>query len=119
MPRNKKRSSEDVEEIRPALSLSARENQMISLAEKLAEQKLLDGTANSQIIVHYLKLGSSKERIEKEIMERQKDLITAKTKSIESSERIEELFRNAMEVFRGYAGNMNDHDDDDETAEDY
>ena len=66
-------------EIRPALTPEARENQLIYLATELAEQQLRDGTASSQVITHYLKLGSSKEKIEKEILERQKELITAKT----------------------------------------
>ena len=56
----------------------ARENQLIYLATNLAEQQLKDGTASSQVITHYLKLGSTKERIEKEILEKQKELISAK-----------------------------------------
>lgn len=65
--------------MRPALTPEARENQMISLAVDLAEKQLMEGTASSQVITHYLKLGSTKERIEKEILEKQKELIDAKT----------------------------------------
>ena len=56
----------------------------------MAEKQLREGTASSQVITHYLKLGSTKERIEKEILEKQKELIEAKTqnlKSIENSEK--------------------------------
>ena len=90
--------------IRPALSPEARENQMISLAIDLAEKQLMEGTASSQVITHYLKLGSTKERIEKEILEKQKNLIEAKTQSLQSTQRIEELYTKAMEAFKSYSG---------------
>ena len=96
--------------IRPALTPEARENQMISLAIDLAEQQLRDGTASSQVITHYLKLGSTKERIEKEILERQKDLIEAKTQSLQSAKRIEELYADAINAMRSYAGGSENHD---------
>ena len=57
--------------MRPALTPEARENQLISLAVDLAEKQLREGTASSQVITHYLKLGSTKERLEKEILEKQ------------------------------------------------
>lgn len=83
---------------------------MISLAIDLAEQQLRDGTASSQVITHYLKLGSTKERIEKEILEKQKDLIEAKTQSLQSAKRIEELYADAINAMRSYAGGS-DKDD--------
>ena len=97
-------SSESVRKMRPALTPEAREQQLISLAVDLAEKQLLDGTASSQVITHYLKLGSSKERIEKEILEKQKDLITAKTKAIQSTEKIEDLYINAIAAMKRYSG---------------
>lgn len=77
---------------------------MISLAINLAEQQLRDGTASSQVITHYLKLGSTKEKLEKEILEKQKDLISAKTESLHAAKRIEELFENAREALTRYTG---------------
>jgi EAL domain-containing protein (putative c-di-GMP-specific phosphodiesterase class I) len=97
-------SSESSRKMRPALSPEARENQLISLAVDLAEQQLRDGTASSQVITHYLKLGSTKERIEKEILEKQKKLIEAKTQSLQSAQRIEELYKNALDAMRKYSG---------------
>lgn len=94
--------------IRPALTPEARENQLIYLATELAEQQLRDGTASSQVITHYLKLGSSKEKIEKEILEEQKKLITAKTEALQSSKRIEELYANAITAMRTYGGHDSD-----------
>lgn len=97
-------SSESVRPRRPALSPEARENQMISLAVDLAEKQLMDGTASSQVITHYLKLGSTKERLEMEILEKQKDLMTAKTEALQSAKRIEELYKDAISAFREYNG---------------
>ena len=98
--------------MRPALTPEARENQLISLAVDLAEQQLRDGTASSQVITHYLKLGSTKERIEKEILEKQKMLIEAKTQSLQSAQRIEELYTKALSAMRNYSGNGGEMDDD-------
>lgn len=103
-------SNNSSRKMRPALTPEARENQMISLAVDLAEQQLRDGTASSQVITHYLKLGSTKERIEKEILEKQKELISAKTESMKSAQRVEELYTNALNAMRNYSG----HGDSDE-----
>lgn len=90
--------------IRPALTPEARENQMIRLAIDLAEKQLLEGTASSQVITHYLKLASTKERLEKEILEKQKELISAKTESIQSARRIEEMYADALAAMKNYSG---------------
>lgn len=103
-------SSESSRKIRPALSPEARENQMISLAVDLAERQLLEGNASSQVITHYLKLGSTKERIEKEILEKQKELIEAKTQTLQSAQRVEELYSNALNAMKKYSG-QDDFDD--------
>ena len=102
--------------IRPALTPEARENQLIYLATDLAEQQLRDGTASSQVITHYLKLGSTKEKIEKEILVKQKDLITAKTEALQSAKRIEELYANAISAMRKYSGAVatDDYDEEDD-----
>lgn len=96
--------------MRPALTPEARENQLISLAVDLAEQQLRDGTASSQVITHYLKLGSTKERIEKEILEKQKMLIEAKTQSLQSQQRIDALYAEAIKAMRTYSGNGESED---------
>lgn len=88
---------------RPASTPEGRENQMIALAVDLAEQQLLSGKASSQVITHYLKLGSTKEKIEKDILEKQKELITAKTEAIKSAARIEELYKNALDAMKSYS----------------
>lgn len=89
----------------PASNPEARENQLISLAVDLAEKQLMEGTAFSQVITHYLKLGSTKEKIEKEILEKQKELLDAKTESLRSAQRVEELYEKALDAMRDYSGN--------------
>lgn len=100
--------------IRPALTPEARENQLIYLATNLAEQQLRDGTASSQVITHYLKLGSSKEKLEQEILRENKKLLTAKTEAIQSAKRVEELYTEAIAAMRQYSGNgvMEDEPED-------
>lgn len=95
---------------RPALTPEARENQLVSLAVDLAEQQLRDGTASSQVISHYLKLGSTKASLEKEKLERENELLRAKTESIESGKRVEELYMNALNAMRDYSGRSNQDD---------
>ena len=111
-------NSDKKKSIRPALTPEARENQLIYLATELAEQQLRDGTASSQVITHYLKLGSTKERIEKEILEKQKELISAKTENLKSAKRIEELYADAISAMRRYSGHSSEEDNEDE-PEDY
>lgn len=107
-------SNQRAKDIRPALTPESRENQLISLAVDLAEKQLQEGTASSQVITHYLKLGSTKERIEKEILEKQKELISAKTEALKSAKRIEELYTNAIKAMRSYGGHDDGDDDNDD-----
>lgn len=93
-----------IRKIAPAPSMDARENQMIALAIDLAEKKLLDGTASSQIIEHYLKLGSTKMLLEKEKLRKENELLEAKTSAIISAEKTEELYQRAIEAMRIYGG---------------
>ncbi len=97
--------------MRPAMDPEARENQLISLAVDLAEKQLREGTASSQVITQILKNASSKSRLENEILELQKELITAKTESLKSSQKMEELFAEAINAFKGYSGQDDDQDE--------
>ena len=95
----------------PATTPEARENQLIALAVDLAEKQLSKGTASSQVITHYLKLGSTKEQIEKEILIQQKELIQAKTEALRAAKRVEELYANALNAMRTYSGQGGSDDD--------
>lgn len=96
----------------PAKTPEARENQMIALAVDLAEKQLSEGTASSQVISHYLKLGSTTQRIEKEILVEQRALIKAKTDAIRSAKKVEELYANALNAMRAYSGQEREDVDD-------
>ena len=88
----------------PALSPEDREKQLISLAVNLAEQQLIDGTASSQVITHYLKLATSRERLEREKLEQENALLRAKTEAYESAKHVEELYSSAIAAFKTYSG---------------
>ena len=100
----KTKGSDSIRAIRPALTPEARENQMISLAVDLAERQLQEGTASSQVITHYLKLGSMRERLEREKLEEENKLLKARTEQIQSMKRIEELYEEAIKALRNYGG---------------
>lgn len=96
----------------PATTPQARENQMISLAVDLAEKQLSEGTASSQVITHFLKLGSTKEEIEKDILKEQKCLLKARTDALHSAKKVEELYENALNAMRTYSGQGGGEKDD-------
>ena len=120
MAKKKETTTKDTpKKIRPATTPEARENQLIALAVDLAEKQLIEGTASSQVITHYLKLGSTKERIEREILEKQKALIEAKTENLQSAKRIEELYTNAINAMKNYSGqNESSEDEEDDEYDD-
>ena len=88
----------------PALTPEARENQLISLAERLAEKQLREGTASSQVITHYLKLGTAREKLECEKIRHENDLLEAKRDAINSAKNAEQLFADALAAFKSYRG---------------
>lgn len=113
---NKKKAQpkEPAKKIRPATTPEARENQLIALAVDLAEKQLLEGTASSQVITHYLKLGTQKEKLEREILESKKELMKAQTENLQAAKRIEELYTNALNAMKHYSGQDIPEEDDDE-----
>lgn len=96
---------------RPATSIEARENQLIAQAVDLASQQLAAGTASSQVITHFLKLGTTREQLEKARLEHETELLKAKVDDIASSARNEELLTKAIDVFTEYKGESNIEDD--------
>jgi len=113
MPQSNKqvRTNNTSRNMRPALTPEAEEQQMITLAIDLARQQLLDGTASSQVITHFLNLASSKKKLESEILEAQKELMKAKTEAYKSSKVSEELYEKAIKAMRVYSGNEENYDD--------
>lgn len=97
----------------PASTLEGRENQLISRAVDLAEKQLMDGTASAQVITHYLKLGSSREKLEQERLEQEVAFMKIKAEAMESAKRVEELYGQALNAMRSYSGNPQPDDEED------
>lgn len=104
-------SSNKERRTRPAVTIEARENQLISLAVDLAEKQLREGTASSQVITHYLKLGTERERLERERLREETKLLRAKTEDIEDSKESKKIYEDAIKAFKRYNGQVVDDDD--------
>jgi len=101
---------------RPATTEEGREAQLVTLAIDLAERQLTEGTASSQVITHYLKLGSTREKLEQERLRRENELLSSKVEQLASAKRVEDLYSAALNAMRTYAGqeleeNYDDYDD--------
>jgi hypothetical protein len=90
---------------RPATSSEERELQLADAAYDLAEEQIRSGTASSQVVTHFLKVGSTRERLEQERMRHEVELMEVKKQQLEGQKRVEELYVNALEAMRGYSGN--------------
>lgn len=111
MPKRRVISSTSLEDrppLRPAITPEGREQQMISLAMDLVEQRLRDGTASSQETTHFLKLGSIRNQLEIKKLEKETELLAVKKESLESSARMEKLYSDAMEAMKTYSGRDDD-----------
>lgn len=97
----------------PALTVEARENQMISLADEEAERRIRSGKASDSLLLHYLKLGTSKNELEKAKLEQETALAAAKVESIKQAEETKELYEKAIQAMRVYSGNGDEEDYDD------
>lgn len=105
-------SKDTTKKMRPALTPEARENRAISLAMDLVEQRLINGTASSQETTHFLKLGSTKNKLELEKLKAETELVCAKAKLAESQRNNEEMFKNAIAAMKRYSGNRDEEDDE-------
>lgn len=91
----------------------AYENHLVSLAMGLVEKKLEDGTASSQLITQVLKMDSERERLEKEKLRLESDLLVAKKESYDSVKELKNLYADAMTAFKSYSCNQEEYDADD------
>ena len=96
----------------PGKTPQDREDQLISMAIDLAEKQILKGTASATVMTHFLKLGSEKEKLERERLRRENELLKARVESLQSAKRVEELYSKALEAMRSYAGQEVDYDED-------
>ena len=93
---------------RRATTLEGRENQLISLATDLAEKQMLDGSASASVIVHYLKLGTTREKLEQEKIRNENLKLQAMVKQVDSATNSEALYAEALKAMRAYSGNDTD-----------
>ena len=115
MPARRRRSEQKETRRKRAKTPEGRENQMVSAAIDLAEEQIIRGTASSQVITHFLKLGSTRERLEQQRLEHENELTRVKIEALESQKRVEELYMEALSAMRSYAGDepaidVNDED---------
>ena len=96
---------------KPATTPEQREHHLIGLATDLAEQQLAEGTASAQVITHYLKLGSSREKLEQEKLQKENELLETKKEVMASAKRVEELYETALNAMRSYAGQVINEED--------
>lgn len=124
MPRTKKKEQQTDEKetkrrrMPPVKSQEARQNQMIAMAENLAYEKLMNGTASSQIIMHYLNLGTKETELSLQSLEEDIKLKKAKTEAIETSKNIEKLYAKAITAMRGYSGVPEEEQDEEDVQRD-
>jgi hypothetical protein len=113
MPRGRPRSNPEPPPIRRhrATTPEAREQQLVAAAYDLAEQQILEGTASAQVITSFLKLGSSRERIEQQRIELENKLTEVKIESYASQARLEELYAGALNAMRSYQGQTPEEDE--------
>lgn len=102
---------------KPASTSEGRDNLLISLAMDLAERQMREGTASAQVISHWLKMGSPRERLEQERLVRENELLREKVEALSSAKRMEELYEQAIDAMRTYSGQKpvsgGDYDDPD------
>ena len=106
MPARRKEREVPKTRRKPATTPEGRENEMVSLAHDLAERQIRNGTASSQVITHFLKLGSTREKLEQQRLEHENELTRVKIDALESQKRVEELYMEALSAMRSYAGDL-------------
>lgn len=117
MPRRKAQPLEASEAQRPEsppLSQEARETRIISMAMDLAEERIRNGTASAQEVTYWLRLGSQRDKLEREMMEAKNELLLAKTEAIKAAEKTEQLYAEAIKAFRMYGGEAEEDEYDEE-----
>lgn len=99
---------------RPATTPEAREEELIGYASDLAEEQILSGTASSQVITHFLKLGSTRERLEQQRITHENELMEVKREQIAGQAHVEELYKQALDAMKSYSGQIMPGDDDED-----
>lgn len=113
MPRRKKQEWDDRPVPAPATTVEGRENQLVALAVDLAEKQMREGTASAAVITHYLKLGSTREQKEIELLKEKTALMAAQVEESRNRQQSSELFEEALAAMRSYQGHESEDEYDD------
>lgn len=108
----KSKMNSEYKPLRPALTPESRSNQLVSLAYDLAERQLREGTASSQVITEFLKLGSAENKLKMEKLEAENEFLRAKAEKLQSEQRSEELFAEAIKAMSRYHGQSDEESDE-------
>lgn len=111
MPRARKVSTIGVSREPPAISVDDRYDQLVSLAVDLAEERLRDKSASNQLIAEIIRYGSVKEKLQREKLSREAEVLRVKAEALESARRTEELYENAIRAIGIYDGSASEDDD--------
>ena len=104
MPRRRGVSSDDLPPVRPLMSVQAREEQIAGYALDCAERQIREGTASPSVLVHFLRATSTKEALERQLLEQQNEMLKMKTEVMQAQVSIQGKYDEALEAFRGYSG---------------
>lgn len=108
-----KGSASEISRERPATSPEAREDQIIALAMDEAEKRIRNGTASNQLLCEFIRMGSTKHKLEKEKLANEVKLVEAKTGSIEAAKKVDEMYAEAIDAMRLYSGHVSDDEEED------
>lgn len=92
----------------------AREQELAAAAYDLAEEQIDSGSASSQVITHFLKMGSTRERLEQQRIAHENELMQVKREAIENQAKVEELYMQALDAMRSYSGSEVQEDPDED-----
>lgn len=98
-----------------------REAFLENLALDTAERQMLDGTVSSQVLTHFLKAASERDKLERLKIQADIEMAEKKLELMESAKRVEELYEGAIAAMRAYQGvpplELPEGDDDEEGYE--
>ena len=113
MSRGKKVTNIDIPStMPPAASAEEREKMLISLAYNLLEKRLLDGSASSQEVTSIIKMGTMRERLERDNLMKKNELLTAQTEVARSQKNAEAAAQRAIDAIMRYRGGSQTEEDE-------
>lgn len=119
MAKTEKLKGSTIEFASPAFTPEDREDQLIAMAMDLAEQRMRDGTASNQLITEFIRRGSTKERLEREKLKQENEMLQAKIESIRDQDRAGENYERVLQALRDYGASVGYSEDDEYGYDDF